>query len=93
MLCKIKYLVVRYEQRQHSLNPLEKSGDAPGCLEPLNVKALSLFFFRAALAAYGVSQARGLIRATAAGLRHNHSNLGSEPRLQPTPQFKSTSDP
>ena len=33
--------------------------------------------FRAALTAYGVSQARGLIRAVAAGLRH--SNEGSEP--------------
>ena len=38
-------------------------------------------FFRAAPAAYGGSQARGLIRAVAAGLRHSHSNVGSEPRL------------
>jgi len=29
--------------------------------------------------AYGGSQARGLIRATAAGLCHSHSNAGSEP--------------
>ena len=27
-----------------------------------------------------------LIGATAAGLRHSHSNEGSEPHLQPTPQ-------
>ena len=33
------------------------------------------FFFRAAPAAYRGSQARGLIRATAAGLRHSHSNV------------------
>ena len=36
--------------------------------------------FRAALTAYGGSQARGLIGA-AAGLHHSHSNAGSEPRL------------
>ena len=38
-------------------------------------------FFRAAPAAYGSSQARGGIRAAAAGLHHSHSNTGSEPRL------------
>ena len=31
--------------------------------------------------AYGGSQARGGIRAVAAGLRQSHSNVGSEPRL------------
>ena len=35
-------------------------------------------FFRAAPTAYGGSQARGPIRATAAGLHHSHSNVGSE---------------
>ena len=35
-------------------------------------------FFRAAPAAYGGSQARGLIRAVAAGLHHSHSNARSE---------------
>ena len=39
----------------------------------------------AAPAAYGGSQARGPIGTVAAGLRQNHSNVGSEPRLQPTP--------
>ena len=38
----------------------------------------------AAPAAYGGSQARGLIRAVAASLHHSYSNAGSEPRLQPT---------
>ena len=33
--------------------------------------------FRVACAAYGSSQARGRIRATAAGLHHSHSNTGS----------------
>ena len=43
--------------------------------------------------AHGGSQARGGIGATAAGLRHSHSNAGSEPLLQPTPQFTATLDP
>ena len=43
--------------------------------------------------AYGRSQARGLVRATAAGLRHSHSNVGSEPCLPPTPQLTATPDP
>ena len=41
--------------------------------------------FRAAPMAYGSSQARGQIRAVAAGLRHSHSNTGSEPQLMATP--------
>ena len=41
--------------------------------------------FRAALVAYVGSQARGLIRAVATGLRHRHSNARSEMRLPPTP--------
>ena len=43
--------------------------------------------------AYGGSQARGLIRAVAAGLHHSHSNAGSEPRLQTTPQLTAPPDP
>ena len=39
---------------------------------------LSFFLFRAALAAYGNSQARGRIGAAAAGLHHRHSNTGSQ---------------
>ena len=46
----------------------------------------------AAPAAYGGSQARGLIRAIATGLRQSHSNAGSEPRLQPTTQLTATPD-
>ena len=53
---------------------------------PLHKAAFFFFFclFRAALVAYGSSQARGGIRATAAGLHHDHSNAGSELFLQPT---------
>jgi len=47
----------------------------------------------AAPAAYGGSQARGRIGAVATGLRQSHSNAGSEPRLQPTPQLPATQDP
>ena len=47
-------------------------------------------FFRAAPAAYGDSQARGLIGAVAAGLRQSHSNAGSELHLQPIPQLTAT---
>ena len=55
---------------------------------------LSFFFFffffffglfKASPATYGGSQARGGIRAAA--VDHSHSNAGSEPCLQPTPQL------
>ena len=59
----------------------------------VNQHSLILFFFfglfafsRAAPRAYGGSQARGPIGAVAAVLRH--SNTGSKPRLQPTPQLR-----
>ena len=42
---------------------------------------------------YGGSQARGPIRAVAAGLHHSHSNSGPKPSLQPTLQLTSTPDP
>ena len=57
----------------------------------------SFFFFfglsSAARKAHGGSQARGLMRATAAGLRQSHSNSGSEPRLRPPSQLTATPDP
>ena len=52
-----------------------------------------LLFLWAAPAAYGGSQARGLIGAVATGLRQSHSNEGSELRLQPTPQLTAMTDP
>ena len=51
------------------------------------------FLFRAAPAAYGGSQARGVESAVAAGLWHSHSNLGSEPRMRPMPQRMEMPDP
>ena len=49
------------------------------------------FFFRATPVAYN-SQARGRIWAAAAGLCHSHSNMGSQPHLQPTRQLTVMSD-
>ena len=46
----------------------------------------------AAPAAYGGSQARGLIGAEAAGLHQGHSNAGSKPRLLPTPELMAMPD-
>ena len=42
-----------------------------------NLIYLFIFLFRASPAAYGNSQARGQIGATAAGLHHSHSNARS----------------
>ena len=47
----------------------------------------------AAPAAYGGAQARGPIGAVANSLRQSHSNTGSEPCLQPTPQLMAMPDP
>ena len=49
--------------------------------------------FRTSSIAYGSSQARGLIRATAAGLHQSHSSTGSDLCLQPTPQLTAMPDP
>ena len=54
---------------------------------------LFILLFRAVPAAYGGSQARSPIGATAAGIHHRHSNVGSEPRLQPIPQLTATPNP
>ena len=51
------------------------------------------FLFRATPTAYGSSQARDQSRAAAAGQCHIHSNTGSEPHLQPTPQVAAMPDP
>ena len=51
------------------------------------------FLFMATLVAYGSSPARGLIRTTAAGLPHSHSNAGSKQHLQLTPQLTAMPDP
>ena len=50
-------------------------------------------FSRAAPAACGGSQARGLIGAVADGLHHSHNNVEPELCLRPTPQLTATPDP
>jgi len=78
----------------HKCGMSREEGKSPG-----NFRNFFFFFFGlfaiswAAPAACGDSQARGLIGAVAAGLHQSHSNTGSEPRLQPTPQFTATPDP
>ena len=52
------------------------------------------FFFAISWAAPAQgSQAKGLIGAIATRLHQSHSNAGSEPCLQPTPQLTATLDP
>ena len=52
-----------------------------------------VLLFRAIPEAYGSSQARGQIRATAASPHHNHSNTRYKLCLQPTLHFMATLDP
>ena len=52
-----------------------------------------LVFLWVAPGAYGDSQARGPIGAVATCLCQSHSNVGSEPRLQPTPQLNRIVNP
>ena len=56
---------------------------------------ISFFFwlFRASPAAYGSSQARGLIGAVAASHSHSHSNARSELHLRPAPELIAKPDP
>ena len=56
-------------------------------------KNFFFFHFLGCFRDMGVSQARGPIGAVAASLRQSHSNAGSEPHLQPTPQLTATPDP
>ena len=49
--------------------------------------------FRGIPMAYGSSQARGQIRAIAAGLFHSHSNTDSKLLLRPIQQFTAMLDP
>ena len=54
---------------------------------------LFILLFRAALVAYGGSQARGQIRDVAASLHHSHSTAAPELRLWPAPQLMAKLDP
>ena len=52
-----------------------------------------VLFLRATPAAFGSSLARGQIGATAAGLHHSHSNMGSKLHLWSTSQLMEMPDP
>ena len=68
----------------------------PECLEWnafIYLLIYSFIYFRAANAAYGSSQARGWIVATAAGLCHSHSNVESKQHLRLTSQVTAMWDP
>ena len=59
----------------------------------IRIKIFFCFFLRATPAAYGGSQARGLIKVIAASLHQSHSNARSEPHLRPISQLIATPDP
>ena len=64
------------------------------CYWNIFVCLFCLFVFSWAISvAHGGSQATGRIGAIVSGLRQSHSNAGSEPCPQPTPQLMATLDP
>ena len=69
-------LVVKTQVKVHTKS-LEKMFHNIGKWE----EAFFFFFFRAVPLAYGDSQGRGIVRATAASLHQSHSNARSEPHL------------
>ena len=95
---------LQHSPQQHQiLNPLSQAKDHTrtllvSCWVRCGCARMGTFFFgggglfRAAPEAYGNSQARGWIRATAASHSHSHSKAGSELRLQPTPQLTGNQD-
>ena len=91
--------LVVYPHLGRAINPSSMGTEALA-LRILPALALcnSFFFFffllfRAVLAAYGRSQARGLIRAAAASLGHSQRNARSELCLEPVSELSATPDP
>ena len=74
----------RQKDRQTDRKKAGRPKKNPCLVNKYYVGNFFFLLFRATSSAYGVSQARGLIGATAAGLHHSHSNTGPEPRLRPT---------
>ena len=74
-------------ERERVLVPQPGSSQKPCLSFYFFIIYLFIYFvfcpFTATPAAYGGSQARGLIGAIAAGLHHSHSNTRSELHLQP----------
>ena len=86
-ICPSVFRSSHWVSRTQGPSMLQQVSESPSFLLLL----LFLFLFRAAPVAYGGSQARGLIGATAAS--HSHSNTRLEPCLWPTPQLTATPDP
>ena len=83
----LKLITCQTDLWQDALRPREKDKEG-------RWGSVCLFcIFRAIPTAYGGSQPRGWIGAVAAGLCQSHSNSGSEPCLQHTPQLTATLDP
>ena len=82
---------------RHFLPPFPHWLSSSWSPQPLFLKHTDLFFvfclFRVTPMAYGSSQARSQMGATAASLCHSHSNVGSKPSLQPTSQLTAMPDP
>ena len=90
----------RPTEQSEGLNPYPHGYSDPFLLShnrnSLEVLFVCFFFVfclcSAAPMGFGGSQARELIRATAAGLHHSHSNARSEPHLRPVPQLMAMLD-
>ena len=84
-------------QRQHPvLNPIShnRSSNYTSIFFLCVCVCMSIFAIsRAAPTEYGGSQARGRIGSIATSLHQSHSNVGSKPRLWPTPQLTAMPDP
>ena len=80
---------------QHSSDPSHYSANARSLAHCPTWELLSTqnFFFKGCNCSLWKFLARGWIRAIAAGLYHSHSNNGSEPYLQPTPELTAMTDP
>ena len=79
-------------RRHWILNPLRQKGKSLHAFY-LYISKSTSFSFQGRIRGIRSSQARAPIGAVATSLHPNHSNTGSEPHLQPTPQVTATPDP
>ena len=84
---------IQAEKKSRKVWGMRSAGSGAGLSFYLIIYYYYYFAFRATPRAYGGSQARGLIRAVAAGLHQSHSSARAELHLQPTPQLTAMQDP